>query len=83
MIQKGERKSALALLSDTITTDNKDDLSSISAALTLHSVALCTEGSAQDKAKGLQEIQRAIMLRPSIKKSWQALGYIRSCASMS
>ncbi|KAJ3567050.1 hypothetical protein NP233_g6613 [Leucocoprinus birnbaumii] len=81
MLQKGERKSALALLSDAITSED-DDLASTSAALTLHSVALCApEAPAEDKSMGLREIQKAIMLRPSHVKSWQALAYIRSCST--
>lgn len=80
LIRKGERRSAFALLADTSSSDNKDDLPSMSAALTLHSVALCSpDASGQDKATSLRQIQRAIMLRPSNMKSWQALGYIRSC----
>jgi superkiller protein 3 len=79
MVQKGERKSALALLSDAITGGDKDDISSASAALTLHSVTLCSpEATAEDKVTSHGEIQRAIMLRPSHVKPWQALGYIRS-----
>ncbi|KAF9451265.1 protein prenylyltransferase [Macrolepiota fuliginosa MF-IS2] len=83
MIQKGERRSALALLAGTSSSGTKEDLVSTSTALVLHSVALCsTEASAQDKATSLREIQRAIMLRPFNMKSWRALGYIRSCAAV-
>ncbi|KAF5351978.1 hypothetical protein D9756_007386 [Leucocoprinus leucothites] len=84
MLQKGERKSALALLSDAIASNRDvDDLSSTSAALTLRSVAVCTpEAPAEDKTVSLREIQKAIMLRPSHVKSWRALAYIRSCSSV-
>ncbi|KXN90207.1 Superkiller protein 3 [Leucoagaricus sp. SymC.cos] len=82
MFQKGERKCAMALLSDAIAND-QEDLTSTSAALALHSVAMCTpEAPVQDKVTSLREIQRAIMLRPSHERSWEALAYVRSCIAV-
>ncbi len=81
MIQRGEVKGGLASLAGLV-AGNKDDLSSTSAALTLHSIALCgPEASVQERASSLREIQRAIMLRPAEGKPWQALGYIRCFAA--
>jgi superkiller protein 3 len=80
MIQSKRPRAALSLLSEAVSTSIGDDPASAVVALRLHSVALCSpDAPTQNLQEGLREIQRAVMLRPFNLKSWQTLGYIRSC----
>lgn len=79
MVQGGEYAAAGAVLASV---EAEGDLGLIPASLVLKAVgrALGKEGDIgeEERAAGLRETQRAIMLSPSDMNGWQALAYIRS-----